>query len=493
MATTPAVFEEFGGLNLADPQQIGTGEACDLLNVEPEGDRLRTRAGYSTFFTLPSSDTANALAEYPKSGGSQLLVAGNAKVYAYDNTGVVITSTASNTVSSIAVVGTPTATAAYLSDTASGIRKWNGAAFSLPVTAINPQFLTVQTLENRLVAGKIGSTSSPSRVHFSDPGAPETFGANNYIDLSPGDGESIAGLVTWQDQVFAFKRTKFFVFYGNSTDGDGEPVFNYRSVDGGVGVGASTDDGAISFNQVCAGRTGVYFIADDGIYRTVGGMPERVSRPLDYWFWRRTLPSCPTLTGLWDGDLTGASLVAFQDRVYCTFKAAGSPTTFVLNETTGAWTVYRFANFGSPIRVLCGTSFDDDLAHYPTALKTMVIGFSNSVVGKHDASRTTDNGGDISWSWSSGFDSFGSPSQVKVTLESRVWGSGTVTLKVGTDYGAFDTGSALTLGTAPAVTDAWQQIDREGTLWQHKVSGTGPAIVSRVAHYVSFTKPSGVQ
>jgi hypothetical protein len=104
----------------------------------------------------------------------------------------------------------------------------------------------------------------------------------------------------------------------------------------------------------------------------------------------------------------------------------------------------------------------------------------------------TDQGSAFSWSWTSAPYDLGYPGQVKITRESRLWGVGTVTMKVANDYGSFDTGSALTLGTNPTVADAWQQIDREGTLWQHKLSGTGAASVSRLEHMISFVKPAGV-
>lgn len=489
MPTQPVTFERFGGLNLADPVEISAEQACDLLNVMTDGDRLRTRPGYvSLVSALPGSEVGQYVAEFPASAGVvHLVVAGSDKGHAYDNTGTLIASSpaSGSALGSIAVVGTPTATAAYVAHVGFGIRKWNGAAWSLPVTAVQPAFLAVQTADNRLVAGRTTSTTS-SRVHFSDAGAPETFGVNNFVDLSPGDGEQIAGLVGWREQIFAFKRTKFYVFTGTGLSATGSPIFNYRPVTAKVGVGAA---GATA--QVCAGRDGVYFIGDDGVYRTTGGPAERVSRPLDYWFGRRVLPSCPTLTGLWDGDLGGASIVAFGGLVYCTLKAAGSPTTLVLDEGTGAWTIYRFTAFGTPIRVMAGCGFEDG-SPAPSGLRTLLFAMSDGSVVKHDETRTTDGGAAISWYWTSGFTDLGAPGQVKVSRESRLWGSGSVTLQVGNDYAAVDTGSALALGTAPQVLDAWQQIDREGTLWQHKISGSGPGVVSRAAHYISHTKLVGL-
>jgi hypothetical protein len=91
----------------------------------------------------------------------------------------------------------------------------------------------------------------------------------------------------------------------------------------------------------------------------------------------------------------------------------------------------------------------------------------------------------------------GDRSRVAISLESQLIGSGTTTLKVATtggassSSGALDTGSAVTLGTAPAIAEGWQQIDREGALWQHQVSGSGVAVVAGLTHFLSFVKPSG--
>jgi hypothetical protein len=60
------------------------------------------------------------------------------------------------------------------------------------------------------------------------------------VDLTPNDGEVITEWRVGAATLFVFKQTKFFVFYGNSTDGSGNPVFNYRSVDLGVGAVAAS-------------------------------------------------------------------------------------------------------------------------------------------------------------------------------------------------------------------------------------------------------------
>lgn len=62
------------------------------------------------------------------------------------------------------------------------------------------------------------------------------FGANNYVDLTPGDGEPIMGMIAWRGYLFVFKQSKFFRFSSTTTDSTGNPVFNYDTVDTGIGM-----------------------------------------------------------------------------------------------------------------------------------------------------------------------------------------------------------------------------------------------------------------
>jgi hypothetical protein len=120
-------------------------------------------------------------------------------------------------------------------------------------------------------------------------------------------------------------------------------------------------------------------------------------------------------------------------------------------------------------------------------------------VSKVSSASTADNGSAIAWSWKSGSTvPIGDPARVAITLESKLVGTGTVTLKVATydaassSSGALDTGSSGDVGDGPAVAEGWQQIDREGSWFQHELSGSGQASVSRLVHYVSSLKPAGV-
>jgi hypothetical protein len=115
---------------------------------------------------------------------------------------------------------------------------------------------------------------------------------------------------------------------------------------------------------------------------------------------------------------------------------------------------------------------------------------STKKIWKMDSTVATDNGVAVSWSYTSGAYDLSGKNLIATTRESVLWGTGTVTLQVANNHGSVDAGSSLTLGSSPAVAEGWQQIDREGVWWQHKLSGSGAATINRLVHYVSFVRGS---
>jgi hypothetical protein len=145
-------------------------------------------------------------------------------------------------------------------------------------------FLAVTPWDNRLVsAGGAETYSTVHRVRFSTEGDPFIWGNpagsadDYYVDLHPGDGEEIREVLTWGDYMFVFKQTKFFVFYGVDVGAAGTPVFNYRTVNG-QGIPLDWDGQAPA---ACVAQDGVYFVNKEGVWRTTGGPPEKISTAVD--------------------------------------------------------------------------------------------------------------------------------------------------------------------------------------------------------------------
>jgi hypothetical protein len=374
--------------------------------------------------------------------------------------------------------GSPSAERLYIADGA-GVWRWSGAAFSQPAGIGGSFHLAVKPNSNRLVTV---DTSDTNKVKFSNAGDPETFGVNNYVDLAPGDGSGVTGLATWQDRVYAFKTQRFFVFGTEATDSAGNPVFNYYAVDG---YGALVPP--------AAGEEGVYFFDGRRIWVVgqTGGVPQRISAPIEPYI--AGIVSLNSATGH-QSLLESARLRYTQGRLWFSiYNTVSETTTFIFDPKTSTWTVSSLKVTGVATGYQTGQP-----RTYWTVDNTTVAATALSIY-RVDATTTTDAGTAISWNWTSGlYSPANDPGRIAISLESQLVGSGTVTMQVattggaGSSSGALDTGSAVTLGVAPTLSEGWQQIDREGKYWSHKLSGTGSAVVAELSHFLSFIKPPGV-
>lgn len=473
MATEPFVIERFGALNLTDdPTELGpAGGATDLVNVDfDKRGRLRTRDGFTRAKALTMT-AEEGLAVYDGIVTKHFVVGytngGTSTYAAYTAAGGAAVASTAVSAGSIGAVqfGTPTVTRLYLTNGLDTVWRWSGAAFSQPAGMPIASFLATNPARNRLVAGALGS--SVSRVKFSDAGDAETWPATNFIDLAPGDS-FITSLQNWQNLLFVFKANRFFVFYGESVDGGGNPVFNYRTIDGFGGYGA------------IAGDEGVYFGDGRTIWLTTGDIPRRVSEPIE-----------PFLRGIEsvNGETVSQSTLLTHrysyslGRLYVSMTTSGgSRRTLVYDPKLNTWTLYSLS-----------VSFARTMTSLSSQDKTFWL--STSGVESFDGA-ATDNGSDISWSHKSGKYPLSDPGRVAVTLESSVTGystTGTVSLGIDTDSFTGIGGTATISGTPPVPVEGYVQKDQEGKLFQHTLSGTVPTTISRVTHYVSFVKPAGVQ
>lgn len=473
-------FERFGGLNLVqDPQEAGAEQAISLLNVTLDRNgRLRCRDGYTVSYDLGAGTFTSAL--FPVSDDIVLASFAANSVRAIDlGTGTSLANVAlTGAVSSFAAAGT--AGGIYFTDgTNTQIRRYQGGAFSSPagLAAYEGNYLAVQPLDDRLV---IADANSTSKLWFSDVNAPETINASNYLQLTPGDGEPIVGRAVYGTELFVFKKTKFFVFPGNSTDATGGAIFNYRMVDTGIGVAPA----ATGYSVVATHETGVYFLGTDGLYRTVGGPPEKVSGPIDPVFAGMNLPIPAPFSNLVATPITSwYNLSVARDQLYALgATAGGSFAQFVYDIYGRTWTVYAL-----PATCALDGSLLGDTTNFRGSVLFGVQNASDfdAEIWKSNSSMSTDNGTAISWHHQSGLYDLGSQSS-KRTRETVLWGSGTPTVSIFTDHGTTDSNAgSVTLGTAPAVARGWHSKAYEGVLFSHKISGSGPATIHRIGHQVA--------
>lgn len=467
----PSVVEvaQFGGLNLRDdPQEIGWQGAIDLLNVERDQlGRLRQRNGHTLF--SDSGDPLSVHAAHQSAGTDYLLtytttgsggttqilltrvdVAGTKTAYTAWTVGLWAQPTA------VVQFGTPTSELTFIASAAFGgnnatLRKFDGS--SVAKSTGDPRFVAVTPIDNRLVqAGFTAAAGSPtgangsrSTVFFSDAGAPETYGANNYVHLTPGDGEQILAMATWGTYLFVFKESKFFVFYGTSTDGSGNPVFEYRRVD--LASPLSDEDYADNslHRLAVAGESGLYFATRDGIYQTTGGGPQRISGPVDPIFRQEALPHFNDV-----GRLTGLSFA--DDRLFASYAHTNNSAESMLvwNPRTDIWLRWR----------LHGTSvvpWNGTLYHSSHLLGGT---YATSPAANSNAA-TTDAGTAIDSRYVTGFSDLGSPGIEKILRELRIDGTGTIGVSAAiNDSATTDTAATITLGTSPAVAQGRHRYSR---------------------------------
>lgn len=425
-------FRSFGsGLNLRDqPDVVSEAEAIDLLNVTfTERGGVKQRDGYAAFTAAAGTNRYDSLSVFYTVGGTKQLVAGAGnRLEALSAAGAIVASNTTPTANPhyFARFGAPGSEHLYIANGTDTVRRWDGSSFTTPTyTGTTPtgRFVAITPWDNRLVVAR--ESSQTSRVRFSDPGVPTTFGTNNYIDLHPGDGEAITGIVAWRESLFVFKETKFFVFYGTSTAPTGKPIFNYRPVLGGVGLVAS--------RALSAGREGVYFMSRQGVYRTTGGEPELVSDVIDPFFYGGT--SAFFLSDELDhGQITKAAMAWHDERIYLAVPTGGSATNdrlLVHDPRYGWWSLYDI-----PAAALTSFRVAD--------AEELVFAYASGLnhIGRHSPSYKNDAGAAIESRWRSGWFDYDNPN-VKTIRETKVWGTGSVRIGVSRDFGYATTTTAL--------------------------------------------------
>lgn len=474
----------FPGVNLSEDPQQDAG-ALDLLNVVfDKHGRVGTRQGYAQFVAKPSAGTGfnRPIMPFIRSAvtGIQILSGSNDGgatnvTRVYDEAGALVSSTAGAFNNPVRYgSGTTERVYFYLG---SALERWDGAAFAAVAgaPAIGP--LVVSPIDNRLV-NAVGS-----KVSFSDAGDPETWGANNYVNVTPNDGETVPYLATFKNQVFAFKQSRFFVFYGTSTDSTGNPVFNYRPVDTTVGPIVATN-GASS---VVTTRNGVYFVGKDGIYRTTGGPPEKLSTSLDAIFWGdspATFASGGAVTGC-----TGSG--AANGHVYFTVSSGLSAITLDFHEWSGQWSLHNFP-MGLSASVRRSTDTVDEL--YFNGGTTGFVAAAGKLL-RLTKTATDDAGTAIASRYRTGFMDLGVPEQEKWLRSMMLSGTGTVNVKTAVnDAATLSSAVSVAMGTSPAVgTGRWGAGTRGRNISVDISATSGQWSLSHLSLDIGATRPAGVR
>jgi hypothetical protein len=487
--------EQFGGLNLlTDPAELGAAGAVDLLNVELDRPgRLRTRDGVAK--VSASAQTAGIYHVVPLAGGSlDLVTVGLGEINRYSpgiGTKTVGGTWTATSVSPPTKIGTLTTTeVVYVASTNAGagqtLRKYDGTTVS--TSSGKPQFVAVFPGQNRLAqAGYFAAADTPSAangsaatIFFSDPGTPDTYTSTSWEELDPGDGEPITGMVAWQNELFVFKTTKMYAFYGVGTLSDGTAKFLYRRVTLSDPIPAATV--STFYQPVAVGPDGVYIRGTTGLWVTTGGVPARVPTPVDPIFDgtgpQTMIPGTPS-----DVRLGWAGLRMFM--AYTLPGGVGGARVLVWDRARDAWTLWDLGTFHLQSVPTFATAFG----------ATLYYGATDNNLYKSSTTQTDDAGSAITWSYTPGYFAPANGQRLKLR-GSSVWGYATnpVTLQILTEGGrtndVADTGSAITLGSGTTVAEGKRRRSARGVLFAHKLSGTGPATVARITDRLLPPEPS---
>jgi hypothetical protein len=315
-------------------------------------------------------------------------------------------------------------------------------------------FCAVTPWDSRLVNARYAPAVNPNQggqnkntVRFSSATNPLAWDGYEYVDLTPGDGEEIMGMVTWGSYVFVFKKTRFFVFYGTSLGGNslGVPNFDFRTIDAGVGLAAP--------QSLCVAPDGVYFLSEKGIYRTDGGPPQLVSSLLDPLF-TGDLPLLYGGNAVNYGAISKARMTFYRQQIFVALPTGSSSdnnTLLVFDPRFGWWSIWN---------IPCAALSPIQLSTIGGSL-VFARATGNQIFGRLLASATTDAGAAFTARVKYGFLDYGS-SVDKTIRESQVWGLGKFRYAIARNLEGARNAATVDLGRG---TDVWAGGDIGSDTW----------------------------
>lgn len=494
----PVSFTRFGGLTLDRPlDEVGSDDAIDLLDIDWETSTgvPRSRAGARQFTAEVPAQNYESLFVHSdfrllaRRGGATLVALKNS-----DGKELASTAAVSSEHLTFARMGTPTAAYTYIADTVATLKRFDGTEFASPTATVDGaagkampkgRFLAMwPDGGNRLVVagtaangGPDGAVSSNSHVWFSEPGNAEGYESRDYVQVSPGDGEAIIGCLVWNGQVFVFKESRLFVFWGVSANEEGKARFNFRTVDLGTRLVAPPESGGELFSS---GAEGVYFVSSDGLWVTTGGEPSLLSGELQPLATTRSLigPAATTFGSLRWADVQAVKF--FDDAIFVGLGATHTELLLRLDLRGFRWTVWKAA-----LNALAVWNEKTTDAH--RYLFFSASGEANRGIYFYTPAEDEDPTVEMEPRWQSGFYNLDSPDE-KTLVHAKMWGTGKVDMKTAEDYGDLGSATTFNLGVDPTISQWQQQMGQMATLFSHQLSGAAPWSVQRLDRYLRETR-----
>jgi hypothetical protein len=173
-----------------------------------------------------------------------------------------------------------------------------------------------------------GDPFRPGDVYFCKPGRPDSWPPDNHTGVTAPSERLQAGCM-YGGQSFVFSTERCFVLYPNLQDGTNVTAANTQCKRGMLNRWALT-----------VGVGGMYFVDHDGVYRTVGGPEEWISRKIDPLF-RGEMKN-----GFYPIDmnvLEAIRLEIYQQELWFSYQdTQGTRMVMIYNIPFGFWRPYMF-------------------------------------------------------------------------------------------------------------------------------------------------------
>jgi hypothetical protein len=138
------------------------------------------------------------------------------------------------------------------------------------ISASGPLGTHLTLFKDRLwMVNSVSTINFESRLFYTDIASFGTWGASNFIDINPNNGEFLVATIVFNDQLIIFKNNSTWVLTA-----DGLPT-NWVLRNLHPTIGCSGRGTPIIINGF------IYFLSTTGLYRTDGTTFERISAPVD--------------------------------------------------------------------------------------------------------------------------------------------------------------------------------------------------------------------
>jgi hypothetical protein len=199
-----------GGLNLSsDPVVLENEELIECINLELDIDgSLVSRPAIQIHDEGATDARFLIFGTAHFSGTDYLFGTQNGKTYVSSNEGILWTELAPGALSRECVTMEIYNSKVWLPATpgsANGGMSWTPGGGPVAVASM-PRGTACVIHKNRLylVPGP-DATTNESRLHFSDAGDPATWGGSSFIDVNPGDGDTLNAVIVYLDNLLLFK------------------------------------------------------------------------------------------------------------------------------------------------------------------------------------------------------------------------------------------------------------------------------------------------